>query len=88
VWSAFPAEFTRGNTLILEDTPTNCVKNFGNSIYVSTFEALSSDSIRLDDSLLKLCAFLPALRHRRIRTVEKRGCMRLLEDVPCTEWPQ
>eukprot|EP00210_Caulerpa_lentillifera_P001319 g1269.t1 len=47
--------FTRQNTLIIEDTPSNCSKNYGNAIYIDTFDILSS---KPDQNLFRLMKYL------------------------------
>lgn len=64
------------NTLILEDTPQNCVDNFGNALYIRTFDIM--DTRRTDSALLILQAFLDRLRDvNDVRTIEKRNWERL-----------
>ena len=64
------------NTLILEDTPQNCVSNYGNALYIRTFDV--TDIGRSDSALLILQAFLDRLRHvEDVRTIEKRDWERL-----------
>jgi len=64
------------NTLILEDTPQNCVSNYGNALYIRTYDV--TDLGRQDMALLVLQAFLDRLRHvEDVRTIEKRDWERL-----------
>ena len=43
--------FTRDATVIVEDTPSNCVRNFGNAIYVPRFDCVSGRKDWLRDGL-------------------------------------
>lgn len=64
--------FNRSNTLIVEDTPENCIYNYGNAIYIRPFDILSGES-RNDQSLLKLRYFFDELNETEdVRYVEKR----------------
>lgn len=63
--------FTRWNTLIVEDTPGNCVRNYGNAVYVSAFDVVSSQR---DEELAHLTTYfqktlLPSVN---VRHIEKR----------------
>lgn len=70
------AGWSSHNTLILEDTPQNCVDNYGNALYIRTFDVM--DTRKTDSALLILQAFLDRLRDvANVRTVEKRQWERL-----------
>ena len=66
--------FTRGRTLIVEDTAENCTENFGNAIYVPSYSATATGA---SDSILpRLTAFLEYLAVSaplNVRATEKRG---------------
>jgi hypothetical protein len=69
--------FTPARTLIIEDTPPNCARNYGNAIYVPTYEV---DVAReFDDVLPALAAFIDVLQRRlrcdnaSVRSIEKRN---------------
>lgn len=65
--------FTRQTTLILEDTPENCVDNYGNAIYISSYDITTTKS-RFDTSLLKIQGlFENILPSNDLRIFEKRG---------------
>lgn len=63
--------FTRNNTLIIEDTPSNCSRNYGNAIYINTFDVLSS---KLDQDLYRLQRYLKrtVLSSSNVRAFDKR----------------
>ena len=64
--------FVRQQTLIVEDTRSNCVRNFGNAIYVPSFEVELS---RFDDCLPRLARYILWLQSTtsdRVRAIEKR----------------
>jgi hypothetical protein len=64
------------NTLILEDTPPNCISNYGNALYIRTYDV--TEAHRNDSALLILQAFLDRIRHvDDVRTIEKRDWERL-----------
>ncbi|EOD37003.1 hypothetical protein EMIHUDRAFT_225968 [Emiliania huxleyi CCMP1516] len=72
------AGFTRDRTIIVEDTPSNCKSNYGNAVYVPTFQAGDWS----DNTLPLLSLHLDELdAHVRaqgisVRYVEKRyGCV-------------
>lgn len=70
------AGWNASNTLILEDTPQNCVDNYGNALYIRTFDAM--ETRKADSALLILQAFLDRLRDvPDVRTAEKRNWERL-----------
>lgn len=59
----------RENTIIVDNTPEVCVKNYGNAIYIRTFQGESND-----EELIKLKSYLSSLVNcRDVRKVEKRG---------------
>ncbi|CAH6418376.1 NLI interacting factor phosphatase [uncultured virus] len=63
------------NTLIIDNTPKVCVKNYGNAIYVQTFRGEDSD-----DELLKLMEYLTAVLYcQNVRKLEKRGWRSIVE---------
>jgi len=63
------AGLTRFNTIIVDDTPMVCSKNYGNAIYVKTFRG-----DKKDDELLKLQRYLTALpADVNVRSTEKRN---------------
>jgi len=49
--------FQRHSTIIIEDTPKNCVHNYGNSVFVDSFDVTCSDAAN-DNSLLQLINYL------------------------------
>eukprot|EP01116_Phalansterium_solitarium_P023854 TRINITY_DN8550_c0_g1_i2.p1 TRINITY_DN8550_c0_g1~~TRINITY_DN8550_c0_g1_i2.p1 ORF type:complete len:271 (+),score=64.87 TRINITY_DN8550_c0_g1_i2:149-961(+) len=67
------------NTLILEDTPSNCTHNYGNALYIRSFEPVWPWKCHLDatdDQLLRLIAYLSSdviIRCPNFRSLEKRG---------------
>lgn len=63
--------FTRWNTLIVEDTPGNCVRNYGNAVYVSPFDVVSSHR---DEELRHLMTYFQnvLLPTGNVRQIEKR----------------
>lgn len=64
------AGMSKHNTLIVEDTRENCFKNYGNAIYVRTFNAFNQD----DDVLNFLIWYVRRLAKKpTVRTIEKRG---------------
>lgn len=65
--------FTRQTTLIIEDTPENCIDNYGNAVYISPYDITNPRS-RFDSSLLKIQhLFSQILDTADIRAFEKRG---------------
>eukprot|EP00210_Caulerpa_lentillifera_P008631 g8234.t1 len=63
--------FTRNNTIIVEDTPSNCSRNYGNAIYINTFDVLSS---KPDQNLYRLKKYLTKtiLPSSNLRAIDKR----------------
>ena len=78
--------FTRFNTLIVEDTPSNCVRNTGNAIYVPTFTCDDSRATAEDTILRKLCLYLDFLTCTctNVRSHEKRGWLASMPARWCT----
>lgn len=71
VWRKQPL-YTRGNCLIIEDTPENCLRNFGNAVHVPSFDCMSEDAEK-DDVLPKLQRYLSRfIGSDSVRQVEKR----------------
>lgn len=59
----------RENTIIIENTPSICAKNYGNAIYVKTFEGNLEDR-----ELMKLIIYLKELiQTTNVRIIEKRN---------------
>jgi len=55
-------------TLIVEDTPSKCILNYGNAVYIKEFVGDQSD-----EELLHLAAYLESIAdHPNFRTFEKR----------------
>ena len=65
--------FTPATTLIVEDTPSNCVSNYGNAIYVRTYCALSSADDSMLPHLTRFLAHLAATAPDDVRPPEKRN---------------
>ena len=68
------AGFTRERTIIIEDTPSNCSRNYGNAFIVPTF---AHDDAAHDDALPRLSAYLHDLAQQAgrvggVRHIEKR----------------
>jgi len=63
--------FTRWNTLIVEDAAGNCVRNYGNAVYVSAFDVVSSQR---DEELHHLMTYFERsmLPCANVRCIEKR----------------
>jgi RNA polymerase II subunit A small phosphatase-like protein len=66
--------YTKHNTIIIEDTPENCVKNYGNAIYVEPFDLYN----KADNTLLHLIEYIKSLfvlydQIGTIRNCEKRS---------------
>ena len=60
-------------TLIIEDTPRNCMANYGNAIYIDSFEILDETHSYNDTDLIKLMQYLSALLNvNTVRNIEKR----------------
>jgi len=60
--------WTKDNTLIIEDTPETCIKNYGNAIYVPSFKYYKKD-----DTLKNLIYFIKHIETvGKIRSLEKR----------------
>jgi hypothetical protein len=78
--------FTRFNTLIVEDTPSNCVRNTGNAIYVPTFTCDDPRATAEDTILRKLCLYLDFLTCTctNVRSHEKRGWLASMPARWCT----
>ena len=67
--------FVPARTLIVEDTPSNCVRNYGNAIYVPTFEHTEhAVADNVDATLHALQRYLAHLQSSvlDVRLVEKR----------------
>lgn len=63
--------WNKDNTLIIEDTPETCIKNYGNAIYVPPFESGGGED---ENVLTKLMSFIKQLdSNGRIRSTEKRN---------------
>lgn len=64
--------FTRWNTLIVEDTPSNCIRNYGNAVYIPPFDILDT---KRDEALhyLKLYLERKILPSTNVRCLEKRN---------------
>jgi carboxy-terminal domain RNA polymerase II polypeptide A small phosphatase len=61
--------FSLQRTLLVEDTPTNCSRQYGNAVYVKPYEGDAED-----DELLKLAEYLRKLhKEPNFRAVEKRS---------------
>eukprot|EP01083_Nonionella_stella_P093857 263221_1 len=72
------------NTLIIEDTPRNCVDNYGNAIYVDTYEIID-DTDNSDKCLFNLMKYLAALLQvDTVRCIEKRYWIEIIEFVDKT----
>jgi len=66
---------TRNNTIIIEDTPSNCLNNYGNAVYVSEYNRFKLKA-QEDDTLPKLQLYLDHLSaHQTVRNIEKRNWM-------------
>ena len=66
--------FTRARTLIIEDTPRNCSRNYSNAIYVQSYDR---DAQAADDTLSRLGDYIRKLQHQlvsggSVRDIEKR----------------
>jgi hypothetical protein len=78
IYSAYP-RFSKKHTIIVEDTPENCARNFGNAIYIPAFGATTSAFAQPnaltqlqqaaikdgDNFLLKLCFYFESLRRHK-----------------------
>ena len=68
IWKNKTLGLTKSNTIIIEDTPTNCIKNYGNSIYIPSYAGNKKD-----EYLLKLIKYIKWLNSQsNIRFIEKR----------------
>ena len=47
--------FKRSNTIIIEDTPSNCVNNYGNAIYIKSFQCIIKQKKLKQHSTQHLC---------------------------------
>ena len=75
-WSKF-------RTLIIEDTPTNCVDNYGNAVYVPTYD-VSRGGASSDRVLRQLTFFLDWLGTQpNVRHIEKRGWLQSSTERGC-----
>ena len=76
VWRKYP-QFSKSSTIIVDDRPENCVRNFGNAVYIPAFDlkAYGFSPIQNDDYLLRLCFFISCALPpgTNVRYVEKRG---------------
>jgi hypothetical protein len=62
--------FTKHNTVIIEDSPENCYKNYGNAIYVPEYNHILN---KQDETLLKLQQYLTQLSmEKSVIHIEKR----------------
>ena len=74
VWKkkwAQKAAMNRHNTIIVEDTPSNCLDNYGNAIYVPAYRWC----VEQEDTILpRLQTYLTDLATKKsVRSIEKRG---------------
>lgn len=72
MWRRSPARkigMNKRNTIIIEDTPSNCVENYSNAIYIDEFNGQKTDRWLLD-----LMDYLKTdiLNLKDVRSVEKR----------------
>ena len=67
--------FTREQTIIIEDTPSNCSRNYGNALYVHSFRAGNSekDDLYAAAVLTRYLAHLQRSAPLDVRRIEKRG---------------
>lgn len=63
--------FEKHNTIIVEDTPENCVRNYGNAIYVTPYDVVKN-SWDNELHLLKLYLEQTILKCENVRYLEKR----------------
>jgi RNA polymerase II subunit A small phosphatase-like protein len=76
MWRVRPAKdagMTKHNTIIVEDTPSKCFKNYGNAVYVDSYGGAAGD-----DTLARLVLYLRDLADvldecETVRATEKRG---------------
>lgn len=77
--------FTPARTVIIDDTPLNCTRNFGNAIYVPPFDAAceADAACARDVTLPSLARYLAHLRATaaNVRTVEKREWLACAADL-------
>ncbi|SNW62180.1 NLI interacting factor-like phosphatase [Orpheovirus IHUMI-LCC2] len=63
--------FNKDNTLIIEDTPSNCICNYGNAIYVPEYNIFKNPK---DDVLYKLQDYLNCIMYEpNFRDIDKRN---------------
>jgi len=70
--------YTRRSTIIIDNTPEVCRCNFGNAIYISTYDGDGEQHDTSDDALLILISYLKHLIQKHnsgisVRCIEKRG---------------
>lgn len=63
--------FEKHNTIIVEDTPNNCLRNYGNAIYVSSYDVVRKSHDR-ELFLLKRYLENTILGCKNVRSIEKR----------------
>lgn len=70
---------TRWNTLIVEDSPSNCLRNYGNAIYVRPFDILSQQR---DEELHYLKTYFQRTLHgcANVRQVDKQSWRQEIEN--------
>jgi hypothetical protein len=70
VWSKKYAQYCRDRTLLIENTPQQCLRNYGNAVYVPTYTGDPKDRI-----LFHLQRLIEQLeRTDNVRTVSKCDC--------------
>jgi len=92
VWNASSrraAGFRKETTMIVEDSPENCVANYGNALYISTYDVFSQPAAGPDDDqLLRLAHYLASIAAEAdVRRVEKRGWHRRVSLLPHAPLP-
>lgn len=65
----------------MEDTPSNCARNYGNGIFVSSFDVVRANVV--DKELPKLQLYLQhyILRQKNVRDVDKRDWRSLAAQI-------
>jgi len=67
--------WTKRNTLIIEDTQSNCIENYGNAIYVPSYNAININ----DEILYDLTLYLEQIRViDNVRVIDKRNWVKSL----------
>jgi hypothetical protein len=72
LWRNKSTGMNRNNTLILDDTHETYQENYGNAIPIPTYN-VKNPEYKNDNVLLRLMLWLPTLKNKQIRKVEKRG---------------